>query len=282
MIKYFINYGGSNLIKDYLPIITVILTGVLTYLFGFRKGKIEKFHSRLEESLGDIITPLLHDVKIIQREEDTFRKEELIKAFFLRYSNVDSKLYKLSSKFMIDWYYITEEYFYIFLKSRLDEDWRNFWVYFINLLGMIQEEFNDIRGILFADFRWQMGINKKSIFMKIAYEVLVLIYELIKFVIFIVSVFIFGCIIDSIEGKKLIPIDIKKFSILILLLLLVVFGILFAILSQYVTSLQMQKTNTLKKLLEKIFPKFYKKWDKFISIDLEKERKKINIPPMHK
>lgn len=69
-------------IKDYLPIVTTILAALLTYFFGFRKVKKDKFDIQIEEALKEILSPMLHSLRFIMREENAFQREKLLKGFF--------------------------------------------------------------------------------------------------------------------------------------------------------------------------------------------------------
>lgn len=108
-------------IKD-IPLFTTISAAFLTYLFGFRKGKLEKFNSQLEDNLINIISPMLHYIKNIQREDSPLRREKLLDKFFQEYSSKATKLFKIASKDLLDIYYKTEELFYLFLKERTENN----------------------------------------------------------------------------------------------------------------------------------------------------------------
>lgn len=69
-------------IKDYIPVILAILTPILTYLIGVRKGNNEKFDLQLENNLKDVISPMLHEIKAITRQqEESNERNKLLKKF---------------------------------------------------------------------------------------------------------------------------------------------------------------------------------------------------------
>lgn len=269
-----------SIVKDYLPIITAILTAVLTYFFGFRKRKNDKFNIQIEEGLGEILSPMLHSLRVIMREENAFQREKLLKAFFLKFSSEETKLYKMSSKYILDWYYKTEDLFYNFRNSRKKEDWEMFWVYFYKYNIMINEEYRSVRSIIYSDYKWLIDVNQKNPFLRLVIEFFVLIYELSKFIIGSCFAFMLGFIIENIQGKHIIPGVLKQIVFYALLIALLVYGMLLICLSNYASAKQMQRESYTRIFFQKIFPKFYHVWDKYIHIDVEKEKKKINIPQM--
>ncbi|ERI92250.1 hypothetical protein HMPREF1982_02507 [Clostridiales bacterium oral taxon 876 str. F0540] len=274
-----INYKD---IKDYLPIITTILAALLTYFFVFRKGKKDKFNTQIEEGLEEIISPMLHSLRFIMREKNPFQREKLIKAFFFKYSSEETKLYKMCSKYIVDWYYKTEDLFYEFIDSRKKEDWEIFWVYFYKYNIMINEEYKSIRTIIYSDYRWLVDLNQKNPFLRLVIEFFVLIYEMCKFIILSCFIFIMGFIVDNIQGKHLIPAYLKQLALLILFIFLLVYCILLMCLSSYASQKQMLKESHSRMFFQKVFPRVYNIWNRYIYMDVEKEKKKISIPDFYK
>lgn len=157
-------------LKDFMPLLAVIIAATLTYLLGFRKGKEERFNKQLEENLSSILSPMLHAIKHIERVEETLNREELLKNFFSKYSSQETKLYILSSKEILEWYFLTEDLFYDFLKIKTKDNWETFWVYFKRLSQLINEEYYSVRGIIYSDYRWLLGLNQKNYLIKIFIE----------------------------------------------------------------------------------------------------------------
>lgn len=268
-------------IKDYLPIITTVLAALLTYFLGFRKVKKDKFNIQIEECLEQILSPMLHSLRFIMREENAFQREKLLKDFFLKFSSEETKLYKMPSKYILDWYYKTEDLFYGFKNSGQKEEWETFWIYFNKYNIMINKEYKSIRSIIYSDYKWLVDLNQKNPFLRLFIEFFVLIYELSKFIIVVCFVLMIGFLVDNIQGKHLIPIYLKQIIFLAFLISLLVYIILLMCLSNYASAKQMQRESFTKIIFQKICPNLYKFWDKFIDINIEKEKKKNDIPDMY-
>lgn len=267
-----------SIIKDYIPLVTTIFAALLTYFLGFRKGKQDKFNTQIEESLQVILSPMLHEIKIIIHEESAFQRQKLLKEFFYKYSKEDTKLFKMPSKFIHDYYYRTQELFFKFEKDKNKDDWDTFWVYFHKLSKMVNDEYNTIRENIYSDYKWLIDLSKKNCFVRITFEFLTLIYDAIKFIIRIDFILIIGIIINNVQGEKLVPMYINQMVSISLVISLLLYGLLLMILADYSSAKHMQKESAFKKIKNKILPE---KLRKIIDIDIEKEKKKIIIPDMY-
>lgn len=147
---------------------------------------------------------------------------------------------------------------------------------------MINGEYKSVRSIIYSDYRWLIDLNQKNLFLRLAIEFFVLIYELSKFVIVSCMAFMIGVMVDNVEGTNLIPLYLKQIIVLVLLMSLLVYTILLICLSNYASSKQMQRESYISNFFQKICPRIYKYWDKFANINVEKEKKKINIPDMYR
>lgn len=272
-----------SMIKDYIPLITTVIAALLTYFLGFRKGKQEKFNIQMEKSLEEVLSPMFNELRIIKREENAFQREKLLKNFFEKYGCENTNVFKISSKYIHDWYYKTEELFNIFIKEKSQQEWDNFWVYFNKFYTMVNNEYNTIRGIIYSDYRWLIDLNQKNCFLRITMEILIIMYEGIKFSIRVEIILLVGIIIDHIQNGKLVSMYFKQAVSISLVLSLLFYGLLLVVLADYSSAKHMQReslfNNIIKKLQNKILPK---KLRKIIDIDIEKEKKKITIPIMYK
>lgn len=274
-------FKNFSYIKDYIPVILAILTPILTYLIGVRKGNNEKFNLQLENNLKDVISPMIHEIKAITRkQEESNERNKLLKKFFEKYGASDSKLYEMSNKYIADRYYETEKYYYEFMKNRNQNDWEDFWTYFINFNKLIDNEYNKIKGILYSNYVWLMDLSNKNKILRILMEIMVMLYELTKFSLMASGLFLFALIILLIKGNVVIYGYVKVITCLWFLASVALWGVLTMCVSTYIQAIQVQKDSEIRKALERKFPKLIKKYDEFIYFDLEKEKGKLHIPRM--
>lgn len=271
-----------NIFKDYLPLITTLLATSLTYLFGYKKGKKEKFVYQLEDNLSGIISPLLHGMRKIKEAENSFQREKLIKNFFDKYTSEETKIYKISNKSVLDWFYTTHEYYLIFTKNKNIETWEAFWVHFEELYYKIGLEFKTVRRIIYSDYKWYLTLTQRNYLSQMLSELLVFIYETSKFLITSCLLFISFAIFDKLEGSNLIPNEITKVALYLLFILLMIVCILMTILSDYHSAKQLQKDSISSMFIKKFLPRIYHKWNSKMVFNIEKEKKKTQIPEMYR
>ncbi|WP_234122372.1 hypothetical protein [Clostridium hydrogenum] len=268
-------------IKDYIPVILAILTPILTYLIGVRKGNNEKFDLQLENNLKDVISPMLHEIKAITRQqEESNERNKLLKKFFEKYGASDSKLYEMSNKYICDKYYETEKYYYKFMQNKNQNNWEDFWTYFISFNKLIDNEYNKIKSILYSNYVWLMDLSNKNKISRVFMEIMVMFYELSKFILMACIIFLIAMVIYYEEDKSFIHGYDIKIMILLSLAILIVNMILSSCLSEYIQAIQNQKDSMIKKYLRRKHPNIIKKYDEFIYFDLEKEKRKLHIPRM--
>lgn len=260
-----------KILKDYLPLMTTLLAASLTYFFGYKKGKNEKFTSQLEDNLSNIISPLFHAMKKINEEESLFQREKLIREFFAKYTSEGTSIYKISNKSILDWFYDTYDFYLIFVKDKSDENWENFWVYFNELYHKVRVEYKNVRGIIYSDYKWYSTLVQKNYLLRALVEILAFIYETVKFFIasclFIIAIAVF----QRFEGTTLIPAEFTKVVLELLFIFLMICCFLTIVLSDYFSSKQAQKDSFLKILFQKLFPTISEKWNRTFEFNLEKE-----------
>ncbi|WP_238861122.1 hypothetical protein [Clostridium sp. YIM B02569] len=272
-----------SVIKDYLSVITAIVVAFLTYLLGIRKKKQDKFNEQIEDSLKVILSPMVNEIRLIDREEDSIRRQMMLRKFFDKYNKEDTRLFKMPSKFIHDFYYKTEELFWKFDKSKKQNDWDIFWIHFHKLYIMIRDEYTIMRENIYSDYKWLIDLNKKNPFLRITLEFFIVIFEGAKFLILIDFMSIIFILIDN-RMDKLIPIYIKKGIVISLGVSMVIYILLIMVLAEYYAAKNMQRENIFRTLVKKIENKFLpEKVRKIIDmdIDIEKEKKKIIIPSMY-
>lgn len=275
-----------SIIKDYLTLITAIIVAILTYFLGVRKKKQDKFNVQMEKCLEEIISPMFNEIRLIKREENAFHRQKLLKEFFLKYSKEDTKLFKMSSKPIHDFYYKTEELYLKFEKDKKKDKWDTFWVCFNRFYNMIDNEYNTIRENIYSDYKWLMDLSKKNCFWRITFEILILFFEGIKFLFTVDFIFLICIIFDNIEGQNSMPMYFKQIVVWILVICIIFYFILFAILTDYFLAREKQRRESIFKLMIK---KLKRKISSskiedalIVDIDIEKEKKKIIIPSMYK
>ena len=91
-----------SIIKDYLPVLAVIVGSSLAYLYGKRNSNIDNFNQLAKENLKELLEPMYYNLRDIIHIQDSYEKEYNLKVWFEKYSPYKVALHKLADKSLIE------------------------------------------------------------------------------------------------------------------------------------------------------------------------------------
>lgn len=265
-------------LTHYIPLLTTVLAAYLTYFFGYRKGKLNKFFNEVEENINDILSPMFHDIRQINRLEIPFKREELLKKFFCKYGSNSTNLHKIGERYILELYYSTEDLFYNFTKIRSNENWTKFYTKFYELYNQVKKEYDINHDIIYCNYTWHKCLNEKNYLLRLISEIGVFLYETLKFIVSAGFLLLVPMIVEYNTGKWAITIEFIQAYLILLFIFSGIFGALMMFSSDYNRLKTMQKRKSdLRKFLERNFPKiFVSNNDDYNDIN-----KSIEIPKMY-
>lgn len=269
-------------LTQYISLITTLLAAYLTYFFGYRKGKINQFYSKLEENINDILSPMFHDIRRINREDSSFKREALLKDFFSKYGDDNTNLHKIGDRAILDLYYSAEDLFYNFIKKKTNETWNEFWAKFHKLSDEIRDEYNTSHDIIYSTYAWMKSINEKNYLLRLILEAFAFLYETVKFLVTTGYLLLVPIIFEYKKDKDLFTIEFIRVYLSLLCILSMLFYLLVMCSSDYTRLKKKQKRKSdLRKLLERKFPKIIAFSNKFLEVDSNNMNTDIEIPEMY-
>lgn len=249
----------SKTVKDYLPVITVILAAFLAYIFNNRKYKFERFHKEAAESLKDFYSPLFHEMRIIKLDMQYNDKVKLIELFLKKHLSEDTQIYKSYNRKLIDLFYDLDIAFRGY-KDKKNVKLDDVLEIYNEIFYKVNKDYEDIQICLYSQFPWYKLLHKKSPIFRILMDLGVLFYDIVKFIFIGWVLLAYTVFINKLTGDISLPTVITNNfkGITIICVSLYLFGVI-ARLPYYFAVTDYKKEN-----------KILKKADKFIYSNLKR------------
>ncbi|WP_240514570.1 hypothetical protein [Bacillus wiedmannii] len=87
---------------------------------------MNRFFNQSENNLKTVIEPLFLNIKIIKREESSFKKEQLLNKLFESYLYEYKGIFQLGNKDLIDAFLRLEDLYHDFKKEKTEAKWAEF------------------------------------------------------------------------------------------------------------------------------------------------------------
>lgn len=157
-----------SVIKDYLPVLAVIVGSSLAYLYGKRNSNLSNFNQQAKENLKELLEPMYYNLRDIIHIEDSYEKEYNLKVWFEKYSPYKVPLHKLADKSLIENFLnLRSQYKNLYTKTSMYQEEifeRKLQNFYSNLEKQYWLTFNSI----YQDYRWYNRIlNTHFTFRKI-------------------------------------------------------------------------------------------------------------------
>lgn len=266
-----------NFISIILPAVTA---GTLSYLWGLRQKKQERFAKNLELSLESVLAPMYHSIRKINREKNAKKREELFADFFNTYSSSSSPIYNLFDGFILKYYYNTEEFYYTFLNIRTEEKWEEFYCNYSELVKMVENLYFTINGVRSVEYQWYKSLRSSNIIIKFSKEIIKGFYDISKGLLFLQFIFYYFYLMMKIFKQSYISfINPYLPTINIVTVINLILVAILMMVNEYEI---IRNTNSPKSkfnlYLRRNFPKYFEWWDKFLII---KNNKRNIYPKMY-
>ncbi|CAH0318073.1 hypothetical protein [Priestia megaterium] len=143
-----------SLIKDYLPVLAVIVGSSLAYLYGKRNNNLSNFNQQAKENLKELLEPMYYNLRDIINIEDSYEREYNLKVWFNKYSPYKVPLHKLADKSLIENFLnLRSQYKNLYTKTSMYQEEifeRKLQHFYRNLEKQYWLTFNSI----YQDYRW--------------------------------------------------------------------------------------------------------------------------------
>lgn len=243
-------------ILTFMPFITAILSGFVTYYFIIRRKKSDRFFAISEDSLKECYSPIYHELHLIMNSLEFDEQKALIDNFFKKYMSCSTPIYKISNSFILDWFYETEKAYSQFLNEWTADNWKMFWKKLLSFYGMLETCYRDTHFIVYKEIRSKEYLFKRNMYSGILIEILGSAYDFFAFIsgILIISTLVYVCgILFHIPGCNQ-----TGFIWLgaVLIISVTLWGLMMLLVSGYLVyrnPLRMTDNSMLSRIVEKIF-----------------------------
>lgn len=255
-----------NNLKEIFPFLLPFLTAIIGYIFVIRTKKVTIFYEQLTKSLQEITEPLYLSIRKIKDEKSAFIRDKLIEELFEKFISDRSGIFRLGNRFVIEWFLETEKLYRKFRNEKNDENFKGFWTSFEYLYLMIENEYWNGFSTLYRDYRWFSHNFKSNVFLKLWYELIRFMRELVNFSILLSFLLLFYAVYEIViakfsEFKPLLP-DWIFINLILFTIILIMFYGLLMILSSMGPNWT-QKKSILEKLFKLEFNKQLYRSNKF-------------------
>ncbi|PIE92721.1 hypothetical protein CO726_25070 [Bacillus fungorum] len=215
-------------IKEFIPFIIPILTAVVGYIFGQKTTKVNLFYSQNEKNLKNVIEPLFLSIKVIKREESSFKKEQLLNNLFESYISENKGIHQIGSKDLIDAFLNLEGLYHDFKAEKKDEKWDRFWIELEYFYKWIEKEYWSNFYTLYREYPWYLNSLNRNIFIRISFDVIRFSKDTVNFLSSLSLGFLLFSLYDKVLevmfDKGIMPEGSIVFSILLLAFCIALYG----------------------------------------------------------
>ncbi|WOH92994.1 hypothetical protein RZN08_10270 [Bacillus paralicheniformis] len=141
-------------IKEYLPVITVVLSAFIAFISTIRHKDLERFYKNAENNLEKVIEPMYLKVKNIENIKDGQHKIELIKDFFDIYDSKKMNISKLGNRQLINKFFETEKAFNQYILKFDEESLKSLFFKVRSLKYNLEKEYWRLFETIYKDYNW--------------------------------------------------------------------------------------------------------------------------------
>ncbi|MEC0633407.1 hypothetical protein P9D81_01160 [Bacillus haynesii] len=143
-----------DFIKDYLPVITVVLSAIIAFISTIRHKDLERFYKNAVNNLEQIIEPMYYRIKYIERISNTDQKLKNINVFFETYNFKTINISKMGNRRLIDLFFETEAVLNQYLSNKDDKTEELLLSKVRRLHRAIEEEYWRLFEAVYKDYNW--------------------------------------------------------------------------------------------------------------------------------
>lgn len=166
---------------DLSVLLISLITAYMGYQFNFRVKKREIFLKELNTSYSEVYFPMFELLSEINDTKDKTRKLQLIDAFFLEYSGINSKIRFIGSSFILDYFYSLRVTYMKYKNENSRTNERELFEKLSGLYIMIEEEYWNAHDIIYEDYKQFISDSFNNPFFVILFNILRLLYHLSVF-----------------------------------------------------------------------------------------------------
>ncbi|PZD93006.1 hypothetical protein DNH61_24775 [Paenibacillus sambharensis] len=172
----------------YIPFVTAVLAVILGYVSYVKQKKQERFFAQAQENQDKAIGPIRKELLKIQRERNSKNRMTMILAFFTKYSDPESHLYKLANKRLIKYYEETEAFFETYLAKPNVETLDKFEKRFTDLTNTIEGDFWENFNAIYKEHRWYRHLWNHSFIYRLLNEITLTLFEAFKWLLILSTI----------------------------------------------------------------------------------------------
>lgn len=175
-------------IKDYLPVIVVLISAVIAFVSNNRHKDLDRFYKNAEENLYNLIEPMYYKMEKIEKISDEIHKLEAIRNYFNTYNPENINISKLGNRQLIDKFLDSHTAFHHYLTEIDDKNLRTLFRKFRSLRFSLEKEYWNLFETIYKDYNW----FKKSVGMNYLFRFFVRITVFFERTMYAVTWILFG------------------------------------------------------------------------------------------
>lgn len=148
------NWNVFGFLKEYLPVITVVLSAFIAFISTVRHKDLERFYRNAESNLEKVIEPMYLKVKHIEAVNDRQHKIELIRDFFNTYDPKKMSISKLGNRQLINKFFAAEKAYNQFNHNFDEESLKSLFFKVRSLKYNIEKEYWRLFETIYKDYNW--------------------------------------------------------------------------------------------------------------------------------
>ncbi|KLK98193.1 hypothetical protein XJ18_16960 [Bacillus pumilus] len=207
-------------IKDYLPIIVLLVSAVIAFITNIRHKDRDRFYQNAEENLYKLIEPMYFKMNNIKNIKDDHHKVESIRKFFNTYNPEKINVSKLGNRKLINRFIETHSAYSHYLTEFDDQSMKFLFRKIGSLEYLLEKEYWKLFEAIYKDhnyFKKTVGMNYLFRFF---YRISIFIESTFFAVSWILVFFMLFVILDEYRVETIWVEDLKEKLLFLLLCLL--------------------------------------------------------------
>lgn len=143
-----------SFIKDYLPLLAVVVGSSLAYLYGKRNSNLSNFNNQAKENLKELLEPMYYHLRDIMNIDDQYEKEYNLKTWFNKYSPYEASLHKLADKSLIENFLNLREMYKNLYKKRSGTERELFYKQLKGFYNSLEKQYWFTFTSIYQDYHW--------------------------------------------------------------------------------------------------------------------------------
>lgn len=192
-------------INSMWPIIMLIISAFIGYLFSRRSKQNDMFINQLTNSYENAYFPIYMIMKKIKEEDHESKRLELLEEFIGSYNSHDSAIKSIASTFLLDKFFKLINEYMEFSKQNDESKKNSLWKEFNSFYEIIYNEFWEAHDILYKDYIVSKSLIWKNPFVRLLIETSVLLYNTASFLLYISAFVLYISIWNHFHSLNIIP-----------------------------------------------------------------------------